>query len=467
MTKPAWINSLAFRLLLASLLILPLFASVSGAMLNKVFQNSLLTSETENLRSQFYILLGAAEWLDDQVWLPEQLAEPRFTAVNSGLYAWVSDTDGKVLWASPSSRLLTSEETPSLTSFNAGTEQFGSFTDNGSDYFFYGYDVVWETSEGNNIALRFILWKDKASYLATLHKFRQQLWEWLGAMTLLLLLSLALIMRWGLSPLRRLARDLHAIKHGEQEQLPGSYPQEIQPVTDNFNQLLHSERQQRDRYRNTLGDLAHSLKTPLAVIRGYLPQLSTKAVVREQLDEQVSRMDTIIRHQLQRAVQRNQSQLNQSSTRVAPQVERLKNSLDKVYHDKQMTCEIALASDLCFAGSLADLMEVLGNLLDNAYKYGKTVVRISGNSEAKLLHIYIDDDGLGVPPERRFTILQRGQRADTVTSGQGIGLAVAVDIISSYGGSLAIDQSALGGACFIVSLPAATNQPAQQKRAKK
>lgn len=451
MKKPV-LNSLASRLLLASLIILPLFVFFSGAMLDKAFQKSLRLSEAEKLRTQLYILLGASEWLDNQFWLPEQLTEPRFAAVNSGLYAWVSNNSNEILWQSPSSKLIAFDSSKTSPLLSTGREQFRDIERSGTDYFYYQYDLIWETHDGADIPLRFTLWQDKVGFSRTLKQYRTLLWEWLGAMTVFLLITMAVVMRWGLAPLKRLAKDLKAIQAGDQDQLPGHYPEEIQPVTDNLNQLLQGERQQRERYRDTLGDLAHSLKTPLSVVRGSLSQLQ-QPQLQHQLDEQVERMDSIIRHQLQRAVRRSQSSLHIEFTPIAPQAERVKNTLDKVYRDKGINCRISIAEEINFPGSLQDLMEILGNLMENAYKYGNEEVAISALHQGDNLVFSIADDGPGIPPEKRINILQRGERADTAKPGQGIGLAVAVDIISSYNGSLTIDQSSLGGAVFNVSLP--------------
>jgi two-component system sensor histidine kinase PhoQ len=212
--------------------------------------------------------------------------------------------------------------------------------------------------------------------------------------------------------------------------------------------VLASERQQRQRYRNTLDDLAHSLKTPLSVISGSLQQQQGDQTIAEQ----VERMNQIISHQLQRAVVANPG-VPGRAVAIQPIVERLVASLGKVYRDKNIQPDIQINPDISFNGDERDLMEVLGNLIENAFKYGKQKISVSGDQTQKTITIIIEDDGKGVAKEARQTILQRGARADTVTSGQGIGLAVAVDILSSYQGSLQVDESILGGAKFRLSLP--------------
>ncbi len=239
------------------------------------------------------------------------------------------------------------------------------------------------------------------------------------------------------------------------QQLPGAYPAEIQPVTDNLNRVLRSERAQRERYRNTLSDLAHSLKTPLAVIRGQLENkqhISAESLAHA-IDEQVSRMSAIVDHQLRRASAQVTQANRSSSVQVKPLVERLARAMQKVYQSKSVQLRLDIGEHLVFHGDEADLMELLGNLIDNACKYGRHSVAISAQQQGRDLVVSVEDDGPGVEADVQQTILTRGARADTATPGQGIGLAVAVDILSSYGGSIDIFRSKLSGAGFTIRIP--------------
>jgi two-component system sensor histidine kinase PhoQ len=268
-----------------------------------------------------------------------------------------------------------------------------------------------------------------------------------------LLLIQFFLMRWGLSPLHRMARDLKQIETGEKNQLAENYPQELQGVTNNLNVLIETERKQQERYRTTLGDLAHSLKTPLAVIAGIMQTLSTKKQdSSEQLaavEEQLGRMNQIVSYQLQRAVHSNQSSALARQVLVKPVVEKVLDALAKVYRDKSVCVATQLDSKALFYGDERDLLEVLGNVLDNAFKYSRGEVRITTNSESdefQGLEIVIEDNGYGIGEEKQEFVLQRGARADTLVQGQGIGLAVVTDIVSSYQGTIAVGSSELRGA---------------------
>jgi two-component system sensor histidine kinase PhoQ len=274
----------------------------------------------------------------------------------------------------------------------------------------------------------------------------------------LLLVLQVLLLRWGLSPLRRLAQDLKQIEAGASEQLKGSYPRELRPVTENLNLLIKTERKQQARYRETLGDLAHSLKTPLAVIAGVMQGLaaartSTQATVSAEqqrtVEEQLERMNQIVGYQLQRAVKSTGSTALARRVNVHETAARILRALEKVYaqQPREIVCDIDSA--IVFLGDERDLMEMLGNLLDNAFKYGRHWLSISARamqSPVRQLSIVVEDDGPGIPAGQQEFVLQRGARLDTLAQGQGIGLAVVTDIVRSYGGQIDVGSGSRGGA---------------------
>ena len=440
-------RSLASRFLLASLIILPIMLALFAYSLDAAFYSSLLSGEKERLRTHSYLLLGAANFIDHELIMPSTFKEDRFNQHNSGLYGFIYDASGRELWRSQSAQLLDIEPRNKIT-IVPGQTDFYTLQNASASLFGFYYDVIWEFEDESELGLRFMVWHDQAESVAEQQAYQRQLWQSLSAIGLLIILSQMVILRWGLRPLKKLAKDLVKVESGKAQALEGNYPSEIQAVTENLNQVLASERQQRQRYRNTLDDLAHSLKTPLSVIKGSLTNTDSDQTIADQ----VERMNQIISHQLQRAVVANPG-VPGAAVAVKPLVERLVTSLNKVYRDKDMQAETSIDSTLEFKGDERDLMEVLGNLIENAFKYGKHKIAVSGNKSTGEISISIEDDGNGVPKQARQIILQRGARADTATSGQGIGLAVAVDILSSYKGSLSVQESNLGGAKFVVSLP--------------
>lgn len=444
-------NSIARRLLLASLIVLPLYLASIGWFLAQSFEASQLAGAHERLRVQFYSLLGAVEFDDQSIKVNAHTGDPRLRQVNSGLLAIIQHPHGEILWQSASSesvdltQRLLSTDSPPL----AGEERFETIAPP-TAFLRFQYQTVWETEDGEDIPLVFTVLEDQSALRAELHAFMRQLWLGLGSAALLLTVAQAAILRWGLQPLRKLAQDLTDLEQGRRATLPERYPEELQPLATNLNLLLDREQQQRERYRNTLGDLAHSLKTPLAVLR---QESAAAQPDRALLDEQIARMDQLIGYQLQRAVASGPHRLQQKVP-LKPLLDKLISTFSKVYFEKQPQFRLELTGNCECRSDEADLLEVLGNLLDNACKACRQQIVVSGSHSERWLLIVIEDDGAGIPENQRTTILQRGQRADSYQPGQGIGLAVVIDILDSYGAELDIGASVLGGARFSIRWPA-------------
>jgi two-component system sensor histidine kinase PhoQ len=271
-------------------------------------------------------------------------------------------------------------------------------------------------------------------------------------MALLLLATQWAILRWGLSPLRRMADELTRLERGEQQEIAGRYPSEVQRLTDNLNTLLTHERAQQKRYRDAAADLAHSLKTPLALLRAALADAKQHGELSGSVDEQVAHMDRIVAYQLQRAATSGRTGLATPQP-VRPAVDRLLAALVKVYGQKTVEADVAIGVNLRFRGDEGDLTELLGNVLDNAFKWAKSRVRVSATFGGGSLSLLVEDDGPGIAAEELERVLQRGARADQSVPGQGIGLAVVRDIADAYGGHVKIARSQLGGAAITLVLP--------------
>jgi two-component system sensor histidine kinase PhoQ len=444
-------NSIGRRLLLASLVVLPMFLAATGWFFARSFEASQLGSAQERMRVQFYALVGAVEFDAEGIKVGAHLGDPRLGQLNSGLYAVVQHPRGALLWQSPSSmgldlspELLATDNPPHI-----GDERFDTVS-GAEPLSRFQYQTVWETDDGEDMPLVFTILEDQTPQRSQLRAFLRELWFGLGSAAVLLTAAQAAILRWGLQPLRRLAHDLVDLEQGHRGALPEHYPEELQSLAANLNQLLQREQQQRERYRNTLGDLAHSLKTPLAVLRQAAASPAPDPAL---LEEQVQRMDQMVSYQLQRAVLSSPHNLQQRIL-LRPVVDKLVGTFAKVYFEKKPHFKVSIDDDCECRGDEADLLELLGNLLDNACKACKHNIAISTTRNERWLLIAIEDDGPGIAADRRASILQRGQRADSYAPGQGIGLAVAVDIIDSYAAELDIGSSALGGARFSIRWPA-------------
>lgn len=447
--------SLQSRLLVAFTLLLCVFLGLTGVVLDRAFRGSVRAGIQEQLQVQLYLFIGAVERESGRFRLIEGIREPRFTQLDSGLYGFISDASGSELLRTPSAGELESGALDLPHELQRGESRFTRLEADGTGYFASSYAVLWEEDSEPYI---FSVLESTQIYRSEVSRFRASLWSWLGGVAALLLLMQLLLLRWGLAPLRRLATDLKRIESGQGQLLEEDYPRELGMVTDNLNLLIETERKQQARYRTTLGDLAHSLKTPLAVIRGILESLSRDDAgrpdkgTRQQLDlveEQIERMDQIVRYQLQRAVSARQETPLARHVKVADVASRVVHALEKVYIDKEVRIHSDVDSAARFLGDERDLTEVLGNLLDNACKYGSGRLWLTAREvpgPGSRLSIEVEDDGPGIPGEHRDWVLQRGSRADSLSPGQGIGLAVVADIVSSYGGQIELDNSERGGA---------------------
>jgi len=265
-------------------------------------------------------------------------------------------------------------------------------------------------------------------------------------------------MFWALKPFQKLSQSIRDVESGSIDSLETNYPRELNQIANNINALIVHEREQRSRYRNTLQDLAHSLKTPLTVLTGLASEIKPDHI-KDEVQEQSERMNNLVSYQLQKAVSGGTSPIKQRVA-VAPEAERLFDALTKVYHDKSLQFENLVSPDAVFFGDHNDLMEIIGNLCDNACKYGHSKVTIVSTHSTSEGNIIIDviDDGDGVPEALRKTIFDRGERLDETVEGQGIGLAVVRDIILSYKGSIDWHDSSLGH-CVRITLPGEQKKP--------
>ena len=439
-------GSLQTRLMLTVAAVLGTFLVVTGGLLERSFGASVLSGAEEQMRLVVYALLAAAEDRDDTLEFPDELGDPRLSMPDSGLYAYVDRADGGVVWRSPSLLVTGMDETTGRRP-RPGRGSFEALAGDGASdgLFRYGYTVVWE--DASDAELTFWVLADQAPYRAEISSFRRNLAVGLVGATLLLIVAQMAALRWGLGPVRRMTERIGALQAGQRGDIGEDYPRELSGLASTLNRFVERERDNRERYRRAMGDLAHSLKTPIAVLNNASAGLPSDE--KRLFGEQLERMENTVAHQLSRATALRPV-VPRETVEVGPLIERLRRTLDKAYAGKGVA--VGISGTAHVRGDERDLLEMLGNLLENAYKYCRSTVRIAVRDAASV-RVEVEDDGPGVPVDARARVLERGARADSVHSGQGIGLAVVVELVEAYGGRLAISDSKLGGARVTLEIP--------------
>lgn len=402
------------------------------------------------LDSQIVSLIAAAEPQPNGGYAPPpQSLDLRLETPHSGFYAQIRSPQQD--WRSPSTAGMDVD----FGTLMAGGERVVSYATAGHERLaLESRSIQFQDDPQGSRVITFGVAVSLTPYEEQLWRFRQQLIGWFIGLMLVLLISLAALLHWVLAPVRRMEREIHEVEEGRSEQLGAGYPRELSGVATNLNALLSGERKRVTRYRDTLGNLAHSLKTPLAVMRASLPAPDSGAMVSTEID----RMTNIIERQLKRAAASGGALLGQAPVEVAQVGAELRLALLKVYAGKDLSLELQVPATAQFIGDRGDLTELLGNLLDNACKWCRGRVRLTAGSDERAgqrqrLVLVVEDDGAGISDADRERVGQRGVRTDETVPGHGIGLSMVRDTVDLYGGQLVIDTSPLGGARLTLHLP--------------
>lgn len=420
--------------------------------LNRAFEQSVLSNAEDALRNQVLLLIANIDVVDGELEVPPFLPEARLTQVDSSLFAQIQAPQGDILWRS---RSLQGADLPRAESTQGQFRFFDSLDwPDKPPIYITTIGIEWETDAGD---FRFVIQvgEHSQSYLKRLAKYQRQVGLWLlilGALLLVLLLS---ILGWVLKPLNKVATQVGEIEEGDRQRFDEDYPLEVSRLTQNLNQLLNFEEQRIERQKEVLGNLAHSLKTPIAVLNGLKFSNENDTEVRNQL----STMQTIIDYQLQSASAVGRRRFAKPVS-IYPVTQQIINSLGKLHKDKQLDVSLTMDENLYFYGDEGDWMELAGNLLDNAFKWASGAVFVEvastaldeGRSHRSGVELIVEDDGPGISDELKQTILQRGVRLDSQTPGHGLGLHIVKGIVEAYNGELAIDDAGSNGTRFRVHL---------------
>ena len=455
-------RSLASRQLLVASLGLMAFLALVGFALDRAFMQTAEQNLHSRLQNYATAYAAGTEFDVSGALIPmADSPDPRLDRPGSGLYAQI--VGNGMAWTSAST---SGPQLPVPKQLAIGQEVFDgplpvrNLNGFGSQVYRYGRGLGAMDGSGNVIPYTVYILEDTRPFMAQMNTFRRSLWTYMAMAGLVLLLLQMLTLRWSLRPLRNVVTELERVKDGRASKMSGRHPRELAPLTESVNSLIDSERLNLERQRNVMGDLAHSLKTPLAVMRTSLDSHVPEAQLREDVDVQLRRMNDIVGYQLGRA-RSTGHKLYAAPIEVERHAEDIVSGLEKIYARKGILCEFDVDAAARFHGEQGDLQELLGNLLENAFKWANSRVLLTvamvpqtERGARRALRIAVEDDGPGIPKAQVMELLQRGVRGDERVQGHGIGLSIVQDIVHGYRGELDVSRSGeLGGAKFEVTLP--------------
>lgn len=452
-------GSLRLRLLGATLVTLALALTGAHVWLGGLFRDHVLrqfdislTQQLDQLTARLVLDAQGQPQID-----PNRLTDPRWARPYSGLY-WQLDAmgdDGQLRRGVLRSRSLWDAELrlEADALANGALHSHDSTGPQGETLRVVERSL--QIAEQPQARWRLMVAADTREALAAVDDFNGVLAASLVALGLLLALAALAQVAVGLAPLRKLQGALQRVREGRAPRLEDRFPAEVQPLIDDFNGVLDRNAEVVARARTQAGNLAHALKTPLAVLENAARQ-SADPMLAPLVTEQVALAQRHIHWHLARARAAATGHLPGQRTPLAPLLDGLLRVMDKLHTARALDLDGGdVPADWAFAGEEQDLQEMLGNLLDNACRSARTAVRVRALREGAQLQIAVDDDGPGIAPEQRAAVLQRGVRLDESRPGSGLGLAIVVELATLYGGALTLDSSDLGGLSARLSLPAA------------
>lgn len=455
LAKAPWANSksLTGRLLIASSLWVLLGLAAGGFLLSAAFQNHVETEMDARLRQILDSMVGVSDLDGDgNIFFTRPLNDQRFNEPYSGWY-WQVSSNGRENFRS---RSLWDQE----LAVNLG---LGAFPDRieetdgpeGQEIRVLERDI---TLPGTNVPFRFMVAGDAAEMKAHIAGFNQIVMWSLGGLGFGILVALILQVVYGLSPLKDVQKGLSDIREGNRKRLPRDCPPEIMPLVEEVNAVLKQNETLVERAKTQMGNLAHSLKTPLAVITNELPGPG-ESKFGKVVDSQVRIIRRQVDYQLARARAIGHSRHIKAKTDVEESIINVGRTIQRIYKEKDLSLKVEIEPGIAFQGERQDLEEILGNLLDNAAKWAKSQIFVSAKCRMRggvptFIVITIEDDGPGVDRNQRPSLYKRGKRLDGDVPGSGLGLAIVRDIAQIYGGESHLKRSKLGGLKVEVKLPA-------------
>ncbi|KTG22874.1 histidine kinase [Idiomarina sp. WRN-38] len=436
-------RSINLRLLLAVLLMVLLALPVAGWLLAHHYRTAAVNAFDERLEATLNVVIAGVTYdpLNQQLNYERALGDSRFDHVYSGWYWQITDEANR----SVASRSLWDQRLPVLESERVTARTLPG--PRGQQLRVVERDIYLaplETPLHVSVAAR------DDDLREDIQEFQQMLWLGLLGLGALLLGVLALQVRWGLAPLRRMNANLREVEQGRAEQLETRLPDELATLAKSMNAVLARDQRLIERGRHTAGNLAHALKTPISVMRLLAKQLPGES--RDTWEAELSRIDSAVRHHLARASAAGEG------VRFAPvalqgTLAPLITGLARLAQRRHITLRQTVDSGVRVHMDGQDLQEMVGNLLDNALRWGKSDVHIRLQAQSEMLLLVVSDDGPGMTPQECQAAVQRGKRLDEQRSGSGLGLAIVTDLVTLYHGQMRLQRAESGGLEVVIELP--------------
>jgi signal transduction histidine kinase len=435
-----WPRSLRARLVAGAITWVLCASLIGGVALSYAFKSAAEEVFDSRLTSLVAILIGLVDASPTgELHLARDIGDPEFERVYSGWY-WAVKANGATRLRS---RSLWDLNLPSPQIALSSTPRVWTATDSlGRELRVAAQSVL---IPGVDQPLTFIVTGDAGQLQAEARRFNWVLRAALAALGIGLILAILIQVTFGLKPLQRLANQAEAVRSGASDQLARTGTPEIDGLVNEVNSLIRHNRQVVERSRAAAADLAHALKTPLAILQA--EEVQHSSVHREQL----ASMERIITRHLARAATIGPGR--HAPLAIAPILEDLTRGLSRVYADKSLQVSMHVHDTLSYAADREDMEEILGNLMENAFKWARSSIRISAERSGQQLRLIFEDDGPGIDIEDAAHAAERGTRFDERTPGTGLGLSIVTDIAAIYAGKLQLGRSELGGLRAEVILP--------------
>ena len=451
-------SSLRFRLLAGTLAWVLLTIVVAGWGLDSLFKQHMMQQVRAELTLHFNQLLSfVAIDADGKVSVPHALSDARFDQPLSGLY-WQIDQQNEQGQAETTgllrSRSLWDNVLPTsdIGNTSAALQEFIITDTDGSVLNAVGRII--QPEEESSLPLRLVVAINHDIVALPAERFRNMLILALTVLAVGLMVAVTIQVILGLRPFGRLRKSLADVHEGKALHIEGDFPAELEPLVNDFNKVLDVNAEVIERARTQAGNLAHAVKTPLAILSNAAAkeQTSFSALVKEQ----VAMAQRQVNYHLARARAAAAMQASSSRTSVKTSLEALIRVMQRLYTEKNLDIRLHLQEENCtFRGEEQDFQEMLGNILDNACKWASHAISITVVSTQSEIVITVDDDGEGLPETQKDLIFQRGIRADEKKPGTGLGLDIVRDLTDLYHGMVMTAPSPLGGLRVVLRLPAA------------